>query len=228
MLLHVSGSKGGIGKSIASVAISDSLMRHGYKVGLIESDESANDVGKIFASSAIPKFFLTDTRDNHQLDGMVQFLRDNSGHIFVQNAGAREVCLKRDESAPFYLTQVLEKSQENLETVWLLTADSEIDGLVALSRFMEMVPWRVHILHNLIKGGDLRSLAGSRIEREVRDRGGRLLTFPECARYVAYQISNHRKAPDIIAQSGPSLLHKAALAHWRKQIDQVISEIFRK
>lgn len=226
MLFHVSGCKGGVGKSLTSVAIIDSLARSGEKVALIESDDSANDVGKIY-SSEIPCFFLTNLRSEDELNSMATFLAETKDRIFVLNAGAREVSLKRDESFNFYLADVIKKSCQNVETLWLLTSESEIDGLVSLSRFLDLVPWRVHILHNEIRGGDLRNIKGSKVQREIESRGGRLVRVPPCAKYVAHQISNARKSPDWIAQNGPTFLHKAAVAHWRKQVDKMFFAVVK-
>jgi Mrp family chromosome partitioning ATPase len=83
----ISGSKGGVGKSMVSVAAADYLLGQGKKVLVLDADEDSPDVAKICSGLAKTELVSLDGADGW-ID-MANMIYDAPGHAVVVNTAAR-------------------------------------------------------------------------------------------------------------------------------------------
>ena len=150
----VSGSKGGTGKSMVSLALVDYLSEKlQKKVFLVESDTSNPDVGRVFLKQVdgvqrLPGAAL----DLDKGEGWMQFIdsvEQYPDHFFVVN------CAARDGSGIAQSVKLLEQSLRGLErkltTLWVI--NTQRDSLELCKRYMELVPFgTLHIIRNKFFG----------------------------------------------------------------------------
>ena len=134
-LYFVGGSKGGVGKSFVSMALTDYLTQSaGKKVRLVESDTSNPDTGKTFIEDEKVEV-ITCKLD--EADGWIELVNlcEGSEADIVINSAARS----NEAVSEFGTTLIgsLEELQMELVTFWVI--NRQRDSVELLKKYMEAI-----------------------------------------------------------------------------------------
>jgi CobQ/CobB/MinD/ParA nucleotide binding domain len=217
----VGGSKGGVGKSLVTMALLDHLLEQGVSVLLIESDTSNPDVWKAYK----------DTVDAHLLDldeadGWIELVNACDGapeSVAVVNTAARN---NRGVSAYGQtLSSTLGELKRALVTLWVI--NRQRDSLELLKEYMAALPdAEVHVVRNGYFGDEKKFelYNASNIRTAVEGKGGRSLTFPDLADRVSDDLYSKRLS---IARAGKELPlgNRAELSRWKGEVTKMLSGV---
>ena len=217
----VGGSKGGVGKSIMTVATLDYVLERGDKALLVECDTSNPDVWKAYKDQ-VPAELI----DLDEADGWIHLVNTCDSHretVVVVNTAAR------DNVAVRQYGQTLDSSLEELGTklVALWVINRQRDSLELLREFTDAVPKAdVHVVRNGYFGDERKFelYNGSKIRESIEGRGGKSVTFPDLADRVADDIYTKRLSLSAAAKTLP-IGNRAELARWRGEVRKVLSEV---
>ena len=217
----VGGSKGGVGKSMMTVATLDYVLERGDKALLVECDTSNPDVWKAYKDQ-VPAELI----DLDEADGWIHLVNTCDSHretVVVVNTAAR------DNVAVRQYGQTLDSSLEELGTklVALWVINRQRDSLELLKEFTDAVPKAdVHVVRNGYFGDERKFelYNGSKIRESIEGRGGKSVTFPDLADRVADDIYTKRLSLSAAAKTLP-IGNRAELARWRGEVRKVLSEV---
>ncbi|MDZ4150607.1 MAG: protein mobD [Methylococcales bacterium] len=220
----IGGSKGGVGKSMVSMAIIDYLQEQGESVLLIESDTSNPDVWKNYGECV-----ETQLLDLDEADGWIQLVNlcDSKPEcVVVINTAARN-----NQGVSAYgatLNSTLAELKRDLVTLWVI--NRQRDSLELLKEYMDAIPdSRVHVLRNGYFGEEKKFelYNGSKIRTAVESRGGLSLNFPDLADRVSDDIYSNRLS---IAQALKELPigNRAELTRWKTEVKKVLETVIHE
>lgn len=208
------GSKGGVGKSIQSIALVDALKSRGEKPLLIESDTSNPDVWKMYKDEI--EGVTLDLDDADGWIDLVNLCDQHPEHCVVVNTAARN-----NRGVAAYgatLNSTLPELKRELVTFWII--NRQRDSLELLLDYMEALPAsRTHVVRNSYFGEERKFelYQGSKIRQKVEDAGGLSLTFPDLADRVSDDIYSKRLSIERAMQELP-IGNRAELARWRADV----------
>lgn len=220
----IGGSKGGVGKSMVSMAIIDYLQEQGESVLLIESDTSNPDVWKGYGECV-----ETQLLDLDEADGWIQLVNlcDSKPEcVVVINTAARN-----NQGVSAYgatLNSTLAELKRDLVTLWVI--NRQRDSLELLKEYMDAIPdSRVHVVRNGYFGEEKKFelYNGSKIRTAVESRGGLSLNFPDLADRVSDDIYSKRLS---IAQALKELPigNRAELARWKTEVKKTLEAVIHE
>jgi hypothetical protein len=217
----VGGSKGGVGKSLVTMALVDHLLEQGESVLLVESDTSNPDVYKAYKDTAAAHLLNLD-----EADGWIELINlcDSAPKsVTVVNTAARN---NRGVSAyGLTLSSTLVELKRALVTFWVI--NRQRDSLELLKEYMAAIPnGDVHVVRNGYFGEEKKFelYNGSNLKKAVEDKGGKSVTFPDLADRVSDDLYSKRLS---IARAGKELPlgNRAELSRWKGDVAKVLSEI---
>ena len=220
----IGGSKGGVGKSMVSMAIIDYLQEQGESVLLIESDTSNPDVWKGYGECVETQLLNLD-----EADGWIQLVNlcDSKPEcVVVINTAARN-----NQGVSAYgatLNSTLAELKRDLVTLWVI--NRQRDSLELLKEYMDAIPdSRVHVVRNGYFGEEKKFelYNGSKIRTAVESRGGLSLNFPELADRVSDDIYSKRLS---IAQALKELPigNRAELSRWKGEVKKTLEAVIHE
>jgi hypothetical protein len=222
----VGGGKGGVGKSMLSMALVDYLRGAGRPPFLIETDTSALDVWKAYRNAV-----ENQCVDLEQKDGWLEMLdvigRTADSTIVINTKAANQVGLRKFGGM---LTEALRQQARELVVFWVI--DRKRDGLELLGSFLETLASdervSVHVVRNLYWGeeGKFDMYNGSELRKEIERRGGRTLNFPDVADRVAEAI-NRDRMPIHVAIEELSFGSRIELHRWQGEYKRMLAEVAR-
>lgn len=217
----VGGSKGGVGKSLVTMALVDHLLEQGESVLLIESDTSNPDVYKAYKDTLTAHLLNLD-----EADGWIELVNLCDGapkSVVVVNTAARN---NRGVSAYGQtLSSTLAELKRTLVTFWVI--NRQRDSLELLKEYMAAIPSTdVHVVRNGHFGEERKFelYNGSNLKKAVESKGGRSVTFPDLADRVSDDIYSKRLS---IGRAGKELPlgNRAELSRWKGEVTKMLSEI---
>lgn len=220
----IGGSKGGVGKSLVTMATIDYLQDKGEKVLLIESDTSNPDVWKSYKDSATTELVNLD-----EADGWIHLINlcdSNPDSIVVINTAARN-----NKGVSAYgetLNSTLAELKRKLVTLWVI--NRQRDSLELLKEYMDAVPnAEVHIVRNGHYGDEKKFelYNASKLRTAVEERGGQSVTFPDLADRVSDDIYIKRLSIAIALKELP-LGNRAELARWRGEVKKILAGVIHE
>ncbi len=217
----IGGGKGGVGKSIVSMALVDYLCEIGKDCYLIETDTSNPDVFKSYGES-VPAQILNLDKANGWID-LVNLCEEHRDKTIVINGAARsnDGVSKYGEN----LRGVLKDLDRSLITFW--TINMQRDSVELLKQYMEVMQGTtIHVVRNGMFGDeDEFALYNSSGVRKAVEKQGKSLMLGELAERVSRVLYNDRRT---IAQAIAEmpLGNRAELLRWRgeckKMFDLVV------
>lgn len=217
----VGGGKGGVGKSVATVGVLDTLMAYGEVPLLLESDTSNPDVWKMYG-----KELPAELVDLDQADGWIDFINICDKHpeaVVVVNTAARN-----NRGVAAYgttLNSVLAELDRKLITLWVI--NRQRDSLELLNEYMcALAGSRTHVVRNGYFGAEekFELYNNSKLRGQVEDAGGKSLTFPDLADRVSDDLYSKRLSITSAMKSLP-LGNRAELARWRGEVHRTFAGI---
>jgi hypothetical protein len=197
----IGGSKGGVGKSLVTMATVDYLQERGESVLLIESDTSNPDVW-------IQLVNLCDSKPDS---------------VVVINTAARN-----NKGVSTYgetLNSTLAELKRKLVTLWVI--NRQRDSLELLKEYMDAIPnSAVHVVRNGHFGEEKKFelYNGSKLRTAVEERGGKSVTFPDLADRVSDDIYSKRMSIAIALKELP-IGNRAELTRWRNEVKKVLEAV---
>jgi hypothetical protein len=217
----IGGSKGGVGKSMMTLATLDYLLERGEKLLLVECDTSNPDVWKSYRDH-LPSALV----DLDDADGWIQLVNlcdtSRDAVVVVNTAARNNVAVKQYGTT---LDSSLDELGARLVALWVI--NRQRDSLELLSEFMEAVPKAdVHVVRNGYFGEShkFELYQTSKIRETVEGRGGRSVTLPDLADRVADDINTKRLPLSVAAKTLP-LGNRAELGRWRSEVRRVLAEV---
>lgn len=220
----VGGSKGGVGKSIVSMALINYLRGRNEKVVLIETDTSNPDVAKCYQSVVTTE--LTDLDNKEGWMELVDICGAHEDCVIVVNTAARN----NDGVAAYgrTLMSTLPELNRKLVTLWVINWQK--DSLELLSDYLAAVPnGELHVLKNAYFGADSKyeRYNKSEIGKVVENRGGKARMFPDVADRVSEQLYSER-IPIEVAAKEMTIGNRAELRRWLECVNGLFDEIIAK
>lgn len=214
-LYFVGGSKGGVGKSMMSIALCDYLTAgRGKKIKLIESDTANPDVGKIYSNDE--RVDVTSLRLD-DADGWIDLVNicEQCETDIIVNSAARANEAISDFGGT--LISALEELKMDMISFWVI--NRQRDSLELLKSFMEIVPGRLHVVRNTFYGPpnkfELFNTSNIRTEAEKR---GATIDLDALADRVADDLYSQRITIDAAIQKFPmgnrSELKRTRSSNW--------------
>ena len=220
-IINISGSKGGVGKSIISMCVIDYLESIDDKPILIESDTSNPDVWKTYKNRINSELINLDDKDGWI--NFINFCDKNKDSNIIINSAARS-----NDGVRAYgkmLNDNIDDLGHKLITLWVI--NRQRDSLELLAKYMEAIPKaEIHVIRNTYIGdpSKFELYNSSNIKKTIEDRGGKTIDFPDLADRVADTIYNERLP---IAEAGEKmpLGNRAELARWRAEVKKAIEVV---
>jgi CobQ/CobB/MinD/ParA nucleotide binding domain len=220
-IYFIGGSKGGVGKSLVTMALLDHLVDRGESVLFVESDTSNPDVWKAYK----------DTVDAHLLnldeaDGWIELV--NLCDAAPQSVAVVNTAARNNRGVSAYgqtLSNTLGDLKRALVTLWVINCQR--DSLELLKEFMAAIPnAEVHVVRNAHFGEETKFQLynGSKLRQAVEAKGGRSLTFPDLADRVADDIYSKRLSIARAAKELP-LGNRAELSRWKVEVTRMLSAV---
>lgn len=221
-IFYVGGSKGGVGKSKMSFALIDYLIGREKKVLLLETDTSNPDVYKAHHPHDNERLVskIIDLDVSEGWIKLVNYADEFPGHVAVINSAARSNTGIEKYGA--MLRETLGELDRELTTFWMM--NRQRDSLELLRGFLNSFPNAlIHVCRNMYFGAPEKfALYNESKAREIVERKGRTLDFPDLADRVADKLYSGR-IPIWIADKELPLGDRAELRRWR----QLCAELFQ-
>jgi hypothetical protein len=217
----IGGSKGGVGKSLVSMATIDYLSRQDEVVLLIDADTSNPDVWKTYKESI--GAHLIDLDDADGWIELVNLCDANPDSVVVVNSAARN-----NAGVSAYgktLNDTLPELKRKLITLWVI--NRQRDSLELLKEYMDAIAdTDVHVVRNSYFGEEKKFelYNSSKLRTLVESRGGLSLTFPDLADRVSDDLYSKRISIDKASVELP-LGNRAELSRWRHEVNKVMEQV---
>jgi hypothetical protein len=227
-IFYVGGGKGGVGKSMVSLALVQFLIdRHGKEktIHLIETDESNPDTGRVYKGKIPVTNAILDENEKGWIL-MSQLIETSSDTLFVINSAARSNLGIRKNGRNF--TVVLENGKVPYNFVTLWPMNRQKDSVTLLEDFLNYVTFgTVYPIRNKYFGEpEDFALYAKRIEESVKlsSHVTKTLDFPALADIIADDFYTGGKTiPETVdnlgAFAGQSFLS------WRNQVYSMFGEM---
>jgi hypothetical protein len=218
----VGGSKGGVGKTLMSLALIDFIGEQ--NINLIETDTSNPDVYKVMSERVHKAYSISLDEKNGWLD-LIDVIDDSPDHpVVINTRAANNVGMSTFGDLLIEASNLIKRP---ITVFWVLNTDR--DGVALLKSFLQQFGHNknivVHVVLNL-KFGDVDSFIyqGSETAKLVEARGGKTITIPELADRVRVKVYNERQSLSVVATQG-SLGNRIEAEHWRKLVHESLQSV---
>jgi hypothetical protein len=217
----IGGSKGGVGKSMMTLATVDYLVGRGDRVLLVDCDTSNPDVWKAYREQVPTECINLDDADGWIL--LVNTCDTHRDHTIVINTAARNnLAVKRFGQT---LDGSIEELGSRLIALWVI--NRQRDSLDLLTEFMATLPKA--LVHVVLNGyfGDAHKFElynSSKVRDTVRAGGGKSVLLPDLADRVADDLYTKRLTIEAAGKSLP-IGNRAELARWRSEVSRTLAQV---
>jgi hypothetical protein len=223
-LILVGGGKGGVGKSLFSMAVVDFLEGTKGAPFLIETDTSVPDVFKTYRETIEGELVNLDEREGWI--ELVNLIESRPESTIVINTGARNQTGITNFGRT--LRKALPELKRKLGVFWLI--DRKRESLELLSDFSEALPEaEVHVVRNMYLGAEnkFELYNGSNMRAAIERAGGKSLNFPELADRVTDAMNKGRLT---IAKACKELSFgdRIEVERWRDECKEMLLEAIRE
>jgi MinD-like ATPase involved in chromosome partitioning or flagellar assembly len=223
-IILVGGGKGGVGKSLLSIALVDYVIATDGRPFLVETDTSVPDVYKTYGGEIGAELVNLDEREGWI--ELLNFVESHPEDTIVVNTGARNQTGISNFGKT--LRKALPQLKRRLVVFWLI--DRKRESLELLSDFIEALPEaEINVVRNLYLGTERKFelYNGSKMRASIEQTGGRSLSFPELADRVTDAMNKGRltvaKAIDEL-----SFGDRMEVERWRDECKEMFAEVIRE
>ena len=223
------GSKGGVGKSMVSLALVDSLRQRDKPVLYLETDNANADTWRLLANEGAKENEIAmKALDFDGGDGWmdaVNFIHTYPEHTVVINMSARQNKGIRQHGG--VMLACLPKLKRELVTLWVINRDPYcLEQLV--DQFRDFKATRTHVVRNAYWGEE--ETFGLYNESKLRDvieqDDGRSLTFPALAKRVALELAKQKwTIAQALSNGKLGLGETGELLRWRKAVHETLAPV---
>jgi MinD-like ATPase involved in chromosome partitioning or flagellar assembly len=223
-IILVGGGKGGVGKSLLSIALVDYVIATDGRPFLVETDTSVPDVYKTYGAEIGAELVNLDERE-----GWIELLNLVESHpedTIVVNTGARNQTGISNFGKT--LRKALPQLKRRLVVFWLI--DRKRESLELLSDFIETLPEaEINVVRNLYLGTERKFelYNASKMRTSIEQTGGRSLSFPELADRVTDAMNKGRLS---VAKAIEELSFgdRMEVERWRDECKDMFAEVIRE
>ena len=216
----VSGSKGGVGKSIVSMSLIHYLSKRDEKLLLIDADTANPDVGKAYGKTVETVYINLDEKDGWM--DLVNRLAVHPDETVVINTPARS-----GEGVRLYGTLLTESMQElgrKLVTLWVINSQRDslqlLEGISGHGRQSHNPR-----LRNLYHGPERKfELYNNSKIRATVEAQGKTFNFPEVADRISDQLHSERLTIQKVIEVAP-IGNRAEVNRWVKECASVFDGV---
>ncbi len=224
---YIGGSKGGVGKSLFSFALTEYLLNKNRNVLLVDTDTDNPDVFKAHSSLELPNLFclMNSLDDADGWAGLLDTVQSYPDYTVVINAAART----KDSTEGYgeIMREASRVMQRKLRVFWLVSRHR--DSVELLHSFQQAFPdTAIHACRNLYFGEPERfTLYNASKTREAVEQTGKTLDFPVVANRVTDWLYSRRMS---IRAALPEMPFgtRAELERWQNRctdmFDRVLTE----
>ncbi len=219
-IVFVSGSKGGVGKSLTAMAVLDYLTTEHRYVRLLEADTTNPDVWKSYRRTVEGEVASLD-----DVDGWISLINTCDANPFkalVINTPARNNDAVHRHGA--ILLESLKELARPLVTLWVI--NRQRDSLELLKSYMEtMTTGVVHIIRNGYFGAEnkFELYQSSSMPETIAQQGGKSLFLPDLADRVTDELYSRRITLAEAAQQF-KLGDRVELQRWRASVRDMLTQ----
>lgn len=225
-IFHITGFKGGVGKSLVSMSLVDALRQDNIDCLLIDADTSNADVYKCYHNTITCKDIDLDIAE-----GWIDLVNlcdddENKNHSIVINGAARNNTGVINYSN--ILVSALPELKRNLITFFVI--NTERDSVELLLDYCEALPGQIiHVVRNTFFGDEryFEDYNKSNIRKDIEKSGGLSLNFDKLAKRVSSELYSGRK-PIETASVGMPLGNRAELIRWRSLCKSMFDEVLTR
>ncbi|MEE4378011.1 MAG: ArsA-related P-loop ATPase [Candidatus Competibacteraceae bacterium] len=232
-LFLIGGCKGGVGKSMVSLALVDYLRELDEPVLLIETDTSNPDVWRMYADeepSVIRQSLNMDEADGWIV--LANYCDEHPDRVVVVNTAARNNLGVAEYGNT--LNDALQELERRLVTLWVINCDR--DSLELLENYLEtMRNSSIHVIRNTFFGKPEQfALYHNLWRKKIEKRGGRSLDLPQLAPRVSGDLYSKRWSIARALQKAPPgsppgtalpIGNRAELNRWRNEVTQMFDAV---
>jgi hypothetical protein len=216
-IFYVGGNKGGVGKTLVSLALIDYLYERYNKVDVIETDTANAEIKRIYSACPDPKITVTQI-DLDMIDGWINLLNlistSSAKYPIVINTAARNHTGVQKSGAVF--RDSLAEINRKMIALWVI--NRQRDALFLLTQFQSIfhnIP--IHVVRNTYFGEEhkFEIFNNSELRHKLEEElGYPSLSFPDLADRVSDDIySNYISISKGLATM--PLGNKAELKRWK-------------
>lgn len=228
-IVIIAGNKGGIGKSLLSLATVEQQRAAGTPTAIVETDVGTPDVHKCLDDDRCPELELL-VADLGSANGWIEvanFADQHPQHCLVLNTAAGANALIRDYG------QILVETARELgrELVTLFIINRQRWSVEALIEYLDLMPnTRVHVVRNAYFGDEpkFQLYNSSQVRKRVESSGGVSLTFPDLADRVTDELATKylsiSRGMCRASQRLPTG-DRLALSKWWREVDGVLGQV---
>lgn len=230
-VFYVTGSKGGVGKSIVAMALTDFLLSRGQEpVALIESDLSNPDLAKT-CGSIVGKCESLELDEAEGWIDLANFCGEWEEHHIVVNTGARNL---RGVERHGRIVRELHRIERNFVALW--TINAQRDSLELLHDYREAM-WDpeqerpLGTIHVVCNSGvnyqkQFKLYEDSDVAKDIEKEGGKVIVFPTLAKRVADDLYSERIAISEACGAMP-FGNRAELNRWRRDVWALFEKLLK-
>ena len=214
-VFFVTGSKGGVGKSIGSIGLLDYFEMRNRKVSLVETDTANPDVGKAYQKD-VKSFSLVNLDDNEGWLDLLDIVDASKDDEVVVNTAARN-----NEGVNRYGSMFDEKLHEfNWPFISLFLINQQRDSCEMLNEYMNVVKHgTIHVVRNQFFGiapSMFELYDTSALRKSLEARQGMSLYLPQLATRVTNLVQSNRLTLEK-ARETATLGSRAEIERWRRE-----------
>jgi len=219
-IILVSGSKGGVGKSLTAMAVLDFLTTEHRYVRLLEADTTNPDVWKSYRRTVEGEVASLD-----EIDGWINLINTCDANPFkaiVINTPARNNDAVRHHGA--VLLESLKELARPLITLWVI--NRQRDSLELLRAYLDtMTTGVVHVICNGYFGDQSKFelYQSSSMPETIQQMGGKSLFLPDLADRVTDELYSRRITLQEAAQQ-LKLGDRVELQRWRAHVREMMTQ----
>jgi hypothetical protein len=219
-VFFVTGSKGGVGKSVGSIALLDYFEMRSRKVSLVETDTANPDVGKAYQKD-VKSFSLVNLDENEGWLDLLDIVDASKDDDVVVNTAARN-----NEGVNRYGSMFDEKLSEfNWPFISLFLINQQRDSCEMLTDYMNVVTrGRIHVVRNQFFGiapSLFELYDNSPLRKSIEAKQGLSLYLPQLATRVTNLVQSSRLTLERAWQTA-TLGTRAEIERWRRACAQNI------
>ena len=219
-IVFVSGSKGGVGKSLTTMAAIDYLATEHRYIRLVEADTTNPDVWKSYRRTVEGDVVSLD-----EVDGWINLVNTcdaNPFKVIVVNTPARNNDAVRAHGT--ILLDALKELARPLITLWVI--NRQRDSIELLGSYLEtMTTGVVHVVCNGYFGDQSKFelYQSSAMPETIKQQGGNSLFLPDLADRVTDELYSRRITLSEAAQQ-LKLGDRVELQRWRGAIRTLMTQ----
>lgn len=219
----IGGSKGGIGKTLVSLALADYFEANGKPLCIVDGDQQNPDFSAPFArQESTVKILCPDLSHTGGWLKLTNFVMQNRHANIVINTAAGAI-----GSLTEFLPQ-LEKMLINadIKLVSLWPINRERTCLESLADYLNTTTFRVHAIKNLHYGASDTFVLfdGTQLKTTLHAKGHQTIDFPYIANRVAESLRNDSLTVKMASEAMP-FFDRIELQRWRHKCHATFAEI---